>query len=400
MVEADTGFLLICSMLVFIMTPGLALFYGGLLRKKNVISMFAMCFVTIAVVGLVWFLLGYSLAFSPSIWNGFIGGFNFIAMSNVSFANPYIIYSADIQHIVYMIFQLMFAVITAAIIASPFVERVKFSSFIVFIVIWLLIVYAPIAHWVWGDGGWLKGLGALDFAGGTVVHVNAGFSALAIALVIKQRRGYPKDIGEPSNIPYVLLGTGLLWLGWFGFNGGSALQANGIAALAIVNTMFSACAAGVVWLILFWIRTGKASTLALATGILAGLVGVTPAAGFVEPWAAVVIGMCVSAICFLALNLRAKSRVDESLDAWSVHGVGGMWGALATGIFAAVGATGVIAGNPGQIWIQLIDILATMGYAFGVSFALAWILKKTIGLRVTPDEEYIGLDITQHGEKL
>jgi len=399
MAEADTAFLLICSVLVFIMTPGLALFYGGLLRKKNIISMFAMCFVAIAVVGVVWFLLGYSLAFSPNFLGGFIGGLNFASMANVSFMNPGI-YSPAIQDMVYMIFQLMFAVITAAIIASPFVERVKFSSFIVFIALWVLLVYAPIAHWVWGDGGWLKGLGALDFAGGTVVHVNAGFSALAIALVIKQRRGYPKDLGEPSNIPYVLLGTGLLWLGWFGFNGGSSLQANGIAALAMVNTMFSACAAGFVWLILFWIKTGKASTLALATGILAGLVAVTPAAGFVEPWEAVVIGMCVSVICFVALNLRSKSRVDESLDAWSVHGVGGLWGALATGIFASIGAAGLIAGNPGQILIQLIDILATMGYAFGVSFGLAWVLKKTIGLRVNPDEEYIGLDISQHGEKL
>jgi len=399
MAGADIAFILICTGLVFIMTPGLALFYGGLLRKKNVISMYAMCFVSIALVGLLWFVLGYSLAFSPDILMGFLGGLNFFALNGITIGY-YPIYSTEIPHLLFIVFQMMFAIITVAIIASPFVERVKFSSFMLYIALWLLLIYAPIAHWVWGAGGWLKDLGALDFAGGTVVHVNAGFSALAIAVVIKPRRGYQKEPMEPSNIPSVLLGTGLLMLGWFGFNGGSALLANETAVLAMFNTMLAACAAGFIWLILFWAKTGKASTLALATGILAGLVAVTPAAGFVEPWAALIIGMGASAICFFALRLRSKSQIDESLDAWSVHGVGGIWGAIAVGIFAAVGATGLITGNPGQILIQLVGVLGTMGYAFGVSLALAWILKKTIGLRVSPEEEYLGLDITQHGEKI
>lgn len=399
MAGADIAFILACTGLVFIMTPGLALFYGGLLRKKNVISMYAMCFVSIALVGLLWFVLGYSLAFSPDILKGFLGGFNFFALTGIT-TGYYPIYSTEIPHLLFIVFQMMFAIITVAIIASPFVERVKFSSFMLFIALWLLLIYAPIAHWVWGAGGWLRDLGALDFAGGTVVHVNAGFSALAIAVVIKPRQGYRKEPMEPSNIPSVLLGTGLLMLGWFGFNGGSALLANETAVLAMFNTMLAACAAGFIWLILFWAKTGKASTLALATGILAGLVAVTPAAGFVEPWAALVIGMGASVICFFALRLRSKSQIDESLDAWSVHGVGGIWGAIAVGIFAAVGATGLITGNPGQILIQLVGVLGTMGYAFGVSLALAWILKKTIGLRVSPEEEYLGLDITQHGEKI
>ncbi|MDD1776688.1 MAG: ammonium transporter [Candidatus Helarchaeota archaeon] len=399
MASADIAFLLICTGLVFIMTPGLALFYGGLLRKKNIISMYAMCFVSIALIGLLWFLVGYSLAFAPGLLNGFLGGFDFLALVGIN-TGYYPIYSTEIPHLLFIVFQMMFAIITVAIIASPFVERVKFSSFMVYIALWLLLIYAPIAHWVWGAGGWLRDLGALDFAGGTVVHVNAGFSALAIAFVIKPRRGYQKEPMEPSNIPSVLLGTGLLMLGWFGFNGGSALLANETAVLAMFNTMLAACAAGFLWLILFWAKTGKASTLALATGILAGLVAVTPAAGFVEPWAALVIGMGASAICFFALRLRSKSQIDESLDAWSVHGVGGIWGAIAVGIFASLGATGLITGNPGQILIQLIGILSTMGYSFGVSLALAWILKKTIGLRVTAEEEYLGLDITQHGERI
>lgn len=399
MASADIAFLLICTGLVFIMTPGLALFYGGLLRKKNIISMYAMCFVSIVLIGLLWFLLGYSLAFAPGMFNGFIGGFNFFALIGIN-TGYYPIYSMEIPHLLFIVFQMMFAIITVAIIASPFVERVKFSSFMLFIMLWLLLIYSPIAHWVWGDGGWLREIGALDFAGGTVVHVNAGFSALAIALVIKPRQGYQREPMEPSNIPSVLLGTGLLMLGWFGFNGGSALLANETAVLAMFNTMLAACAAGFIWLILFWAKTGKASTLALATGILAGLVAVTPAAGFVEPWAAMIIGMCASAICFFALRLRSKSQIDESLDAWSVHGVGGIWGALATGIFATIGTTGLISGNSGQILIQTLGILATMGYSFGVSLGLAWIVKKTIGLRVKPEEEYIGLDISQHGEKI
>ncbi len=400
MAGADIAFVLICTGLVFIMTPGLALFYGGLVRKKNLISMFAMCFISIVVVGVLWFVCAYSLAFAPDLGGaGFLGGVNFVGMLNVGMGD-YAVYSVEIPHMLFMVFQLMFAIITVAIVSSPFVERAKFSTFIVFICIWLLLVYSPVAHWVWGDGGWLKSLGALDFAGGTVVHINAGFSALAIALVIKPRKGYQKEPMEPSNIPYVLLGLGLLWLGWFGFNGGSALAANSTAVLAMVNTFFASCAAGVMWLAIDWWRTGKASMLALGTGVLAGLVAVTPAAGFVESWAALLIGFGAGGVCYFVLSWRVKSRVDESLDAWAIHGIGGIWGALATGIFAVIGATGVITGNPGQLWIQAVGVIVTVGYSFAITFVIIWILNKTMGLRVTPEEEYIGLDISQHGEKI
>ncbi len=399
MTAADTAFILICTGLVFIMTPGLAFFYGGLLRKKNVISMMAMCFISIVVVGLFWFFFGYSLAFAPDAGGGFVGNLDFFALIGVG-TGAYAVYSVEIPHMLFMVFQLMFAVITVAIVASPFAERAKFSSFIVFIIIWLLLVYSPVAHWVWGDGGWLSSMGALDFAGGTVVHINAGFSALAIALVIKPRKGYKKEPMEPSKIPYVLLGAALLWLGWFGFNGGSALAANETAVLAMFNTFMASCAAGGVWLIIGWFKTGKASVLGLVTGVLAGLVAVTPAAGFIEPWAALVIGAVVGVICYFALSLRTKSKVDESLDAFAVHGVGGIWGAIATGIFATVGATSLLTGNVGQIWIQTVGVLVTVGYSFVVSFVLAFVINKIMGLRVKADEEYIGLDLSQHGEKL
>jgi Amt family ammonium transporter len=400
MAGADIAFIFVCTGLVFIMTPALALFYGGLVRKKNMLSTFAMCFISIVVVGILWFIVGYSLAFAPDLGGaGFIGGFNFFSMIGVD-TGFYAVYSVEIPHLLFMMFQLMFAIITVAIVASPFVERAKFSTFIIFISLWLILVYSPIAHWVWGDGGWLGILGALDFAGGTVVHINAGFSALAIALVIKPRKGYNKEPMEPSNIPYVLLGLGLLWLGWFGFNGGSALAANGTAVLAMFNTFLASCAAGVVWLAIDWWRTGRASMLALGTGVLAGLVAITPAAGFVESWAALPIGFGAGAACYLVLSWRTKSRIDESLDAFSVHGVGGIWGALATGIFATVGATGVIVGNAGQLWLQAVGVMVTIVYSFAVTFGLIWILNKTIGLRVTADEEYIGLDLSQHGEKV
>jgi len=312
----------------------------------------------------------------------------------------YAVYSSEIPHLLYMTFQMMFAIITVAIISSPFVERTKFSSFIVFIILWLLFVYSPIAHWVWGDGGWLKMLGALDFAGGTVVHINAGFSALAIAFVIKPRRGYKEEPMEPSNIPYVLLGLGLLWLGWFGFNGGSALIVNEVAIIAVFNIFIASCAAGAIWLSIDWLKTGESSTLALGTGILAGLVAITPAAGYVQPWAALLIGCVAGGLCYFTMRFRLKSRIDESLDAWAVHGVGGIWGAIATGIFASIGVSGLIIGNSYQVLLQIIGIVATILYSFIVSFVISWILKKLIGLRVSLDEEYIGLDITQHGEKI
>lgn len=398
MAGADIAFILICTGLVFIMTPGLAFFYGGLLRKKNVINMMAMCFVSIAIVSVMWFFIAYSLAFAPDVGGGFIGGFNFIALFGVG-TDSYATYSDAMPHMLFMAFQLMFAIITVAIIASPFSERVNFGAFCIFISIWLIVVYSPIAHWVWGDGGWLKTLGALDFAGGTVVHINVGFAALAVALVIGPRQGYHKEPMEASSIPYVLLGMGLLWLGWFGFNGGSALAANEIAVLAMFNTHLAASVAAFVWMIIEYSKTGKFSTVGLASGALAGLVAVTPAAGFVEPWAALIIGAISSPICFIVLSWRSKSKVDESLDAISIHGTGGIWGAIATGIFATVGASSALTGNPGQVLIQLVGVIMTIIYAFTVTFALAWIINKLIGFRVPAEMEYVGLDVSQHGEK-
>ena len=399
MSQADISFILFCTALVFIMTPALAFFYGGLLRKKNVINMMAMCFVSIAIVSVMWFFIAYSLAFGPDMVGGFIGGFDFIFLAGVG-RYPYDVYSEDIPHMLFMVFQLMFAIITVAIIASPFSERVNFGAFCIFISIWLIIVYSPIAHWVWGDGGWLGALGALDFAGGTVVHINVGFAALAVALVLGPREGYQKEPMEPSNIPYILLGTGLLWLGWFGFNGGSALAANDIAVLAMFNTHLAASGGAFVWMMIEYFKTHKFSMLGLASGALAGLVAVTPAAGFVEPWAALIIGASSSIVCFFVLSWRSNSKIDESLDAISIHGTGGIWGAILTGVFATVGASGVILGNFEQLWIQIIGVGATIAYAFVVTFILAWIIDKTIGFRVPFEVEYVGLDIAQHGEKI
>jgi Amt family ammonium transporter len=400
MAAADIALIFVCTGLVFIMTPGLAFFYGGLVRKKNVLSMMAKNMMVIALVTIIWFLGAYSLAFAPG--TGFIGGIDYLGFANVWFA-PNLSYSADIPHILYAMFQLMFAIITVAIVASPFAERVKFGSFLLFAGVWLVLVYSPVAHWVWGVDGWLKSMGALDFAGGTVVHINAGFSTLAVALVIGPRKGYKKEPMEPASVPYVILGAGLLWLGWFGFNGGSALAANEIAVLAMFNTNLAACAAGFVWVLIGYAKTGKSSLLGFVTGALAGLVAITPAAGYVPTWAALVIGLVVGALCYSTVLIRGRSKVDESLDAWAVHGCGGLWGALATGIFAAAivpGAVGLIAGNAYQLWIQSIGAIVTMVYSFVVTYLIVWVIKKTRGLRVKDEEEYVGLDITQHGEKL
>lgn len=396
---ADIAFILSCTGLVFLMTPGLAFFYGGLLRKKNIINMMAMCFVSIAVVSVLWFFVGYSLAFAPDAGGGFIGGLDFFGLIGVG-RESYAIYSDGIPHLLYMTFQLMFAIITVAIIASPFAERVNFKAFLIFISLWLIFVYSPIAHWVWGDGGWLKMMGALDFAGGTVVHINVGFASLAVAIVIGPRKGYQEEPMDPSNVPYVLLGTGLLWVGWFGFNGGSALAANDIAVLAMFNTHLAASTAALVWMIIEYYKSGKFSTLGLATGGLAGLVAITPAAGFVEPWAALIIGMVVSCICYVTLHWRSKSKIDETLDAWAVHGWGGIWGAIAVGIFASVGAAGLVSGNPGQVWIQIVGVIVTIGYTFTVTFVIAKIIDKLVGLRASEEEEYLGLDQASHGEKI
>ena len=403
MAAADIALLFVCTGFVFIMTPGLAFFYGGLVRKKNVLSMMAKNMMVIALVTIIWFLGAYSFAFAPG--TGFIGGIDYLGYNNVWFP-PNTSYSGDLPHLLYSMFQLMTAIITVAIVASPFAERVKFGSFLLFAGVWLILVYAPIAHWVWGVDGWLKTMapsGILDFAGGTVVHVNAGFSALAVALVIGPRKGYRKEPMEPASVPYVVLGMGLLWFGWLGFNGGSALAANEIAVLAIFNTNLAACAAGFIWVVIGRAKTGKSSLLGFLTGALAGLVAITPAAGYVPIWAALVIGLVVGGLCYATVLFRGRSKIDESLDAWAVHGCGGLWGVIATGIFAAgivPGAVGLIAGNAYQLWTQTIGAIVTMVYSFVVTYIIAWIINKTRGLRVKDEEEYVGLDITQHGEKI
>ena len=401
MTAADIAFIFVCTGLVFLMTPGLAFFYGGLVRKKNVLSMMAKNFVIIALVSIVWFISAYSEGFATG--TGFIGGMSYFGFMGVGW-DPNAAYSSEIPQILYAAYQLMFAIITVAIIASAVAERVKFSSFLVFATAWLLLVYSPIAHWVWGAGGWLKTLGALDFAGGTVVHVNCGFAALALAIVIGPRKNYKKEPMEPSNIPYVLLGLGILWIGWFGFNGGSELAADPRAGQALLNTHMSACVAGFVWMCIGWKQTGKASLLGFATGALAGLVAITPAAGFVPTWASLVIGAGAGGLCYFTLLFRNnRTKIDESLDAWAVHGCGGVWGAIATGIFATIaigGTSGLIEGNAYQVWIQVVDVMATMVYSFVVTFVIAWVINKIMGLRVKDSEEYVGLDITQHGETL
>ncbi len=395
---ADISFVIICTALVFIMTPGLAFFYGGLLRKKNMVNMMAMCFVSIAIVSVLWFFIAYSLAFAPDVGGGLIGSFKFVGLMRVELGTNSA-YSDDIPHMLYMAFQLMFAIITVAIIASPFSERVNFGAFCIFISIWLIFVYSPIAHWVWGEGGFLGAIGCLDFAGGTVVHINVGFASLAVALVIGPREGYRKEPMEPNNIPYVLLGAALLWIGWFGFNGGSALGANNIAVLAMFNTHLAASMGALTWMLIEYFKTGKFSTLGMASGVLAGLVAITPAAGFVAPVFALIIGGLSSVVCFIVLSWRTSSKIDESLDAISIHGTGGILGAILTGVFAGIGASGAVLGNWEQVWIQLIGVAVTVVYAFVATFIIAFIIDKTIGFRVSPEEEYVGLDITLHGEK-
>lgn len=392
--SGDTAFILICTALVMLMTPGVGLFYGGMVRKKNLISMIALAFIAFALVTIQWTFVGYSLAFGSDI-GGFIGGLDFLGLNGVGMEGD------GIPDLLFMVFQLVFAGLTLAILTSGIAERIKLSSFIIFGLLWTTLVYDPLAHWAWG-GGWAASLGALDFAGGTVVHISSGFGALALALVIGKRAGFGQYSMEPHNIPMTLLGGALLWFGWFGFNAGSALAANGLAASAFVVTNISAAAGALAWMGASWIN-GKPSSLGMISGGIAGLVAITPAAGFVNPMAAIVIGVVAGLLCYAALLFRVRKGLDESLDAWAIHGMGGLWGALATGIFATAaigGVDGLIYGNPGQFVIQAIDAFVAMGYAFGVTFILAKLVDMTIGLRVTEEEEYVGLDISQHGESI
>lgn len=388
----DTAFILICTAMVMLMTPGVGLFYGGMVRNKNVISMIAMSFIAFAIVTIQWVTAGYSLAFGPDI-SGFIGNLEHFGLNGVGLDGE------GIPDMLFMVFQLVFAGVTLAILTSGVAERIKLSSFIVLGVLWTTLVYDPLAHWAWG-GGWASQLGALDFAGGTVVHISSGFGALALALVIGKRSGFGKFSMEAENISLTLIGGALLWFGWFAFNSGSALAANGLAANAFVVTNISAASGALTWMLASWAK-GKPSSLGMVSGAVAGLVAITPACGFVGPMAAIAIGGTAGVLCYRMLLFRVKKGLDESLDAWAIHGMGGLWGALATGIFATAsigGVNGLIYGNVDQFLIQALDAGVAISYAFVVTYIIALIVDKTMGLRVTETEEYVGLDISQHGE--
>jgi Amt family ammonium transporter len=398
---ANTAFVLVSAALVLFMTPGLALFYGGMVRGKNVLGTLMQNFIIIALIGVQWAIFGYSLAFGPTM-NGIIGNLSWLGLAGVG-AEPFKAYSETIPHGAFMVFQMMFAIITPALITGAWAERMKFSSFLIFIVLWATLVYDPVAHWVWGDGGWLKGLGALDFAGGTVVHINAGVAALAAVLVMGKREGYGKEAFIPHNLPMTVLGAGMLWFGWFGFNAGSALAADGLATSAFVATQLGACGATLSWVIVEWIFRGKPTTLGAASGAVAGLVAITPAAGFVGPMSAILIGLGAGCLCYLAVLAKPKLGYDDSLDVVGVHGVGGVWGALATGLFACkavnpAGADGLFFGNPAQLGIQFVAVLTTLLYSFIISWILLKIVDAIMGLRVDKADEIAGLDITEHQE--
>jgi len=395
----DTAFLLISTALVMLMTPGLALFYGGLVRNKNVLGTIVHSFISLGLVTIVWVLWGYSFSFGTDI-GGVIGGLDFLGLKGVSMEpGPF---ADTIPHLVFMVFQCMFAIITPALIVGAFAERIKFKAFLLFTFLWATFVYTPLAHWVWG-GGWLGQLGALDFAGGAVVHMSSGFSALAAALIIGRRRGYGIRAYIPHNLPLTILGAGLLWFGWFGFNAGSALAANGLAANAFVTTHIAAAAAALSWLFVEWSHRGKPTTLGAASGAVAGLVVITPGAGFVGPMAALIIGALGGAICYGGVLFKEKLRYDDALDVVGIHGLGGIWGALATGFFASKainpnGADGLFFGNPGQLWIQFISIVATVLFVFIMSLIILKLIDMTVGLRVTEEDEIQGLDLSQHSE--
>lgn len=398
----DTAWVLISAALVLLMTPGLAFFYGGLVRKKNMLSVLMQCFMLMCVITLQWVLVGYSLSFGPGI-KGIIGSLSWAGLQGVGIT-PFPDYSATIPHQAFMIFQAMFAIITPGLILGAFAERLKFSAFVVFSLLWATFVYDPVCHWVWGLGGFLRDSGALDFAGGTVVHINAGVAALACAIVLGKRKGYPRHMSPPHNLPFAVLGASILWFGWFGFNGGSALGANGLATSALVVTHIAAAAAGLTWVLLEWKINSRPTMLGMITGLVGGLVAITPAAGFVGPIDAIWIGVGVSVICyFFVAVVKIRFGYDDSLDAFGVHGVGGIWGALATGLWASkavnpAGNNGLFYGNPELLLIQLKAVLVTIVYSFIVSFALLKLVDAFMGLRVSEDEERIGLDLTQHRE--
>lgn len=400
--SGDTAWLLISAALVMLMTPALAFFYGGLVRRKNMLSVLMQCLMILCLISLQWVVFGYSLSFGPDK-GSLIGGLDWAFLRGVGM-EPNADYAATVPHQVFMMFQMMFAVITPALIIGAFAERMKFSALCVFTLLWATFVYDPVAHWVWGIGGFMRQWGALDFAGGTVVHINAGMTALAAALVLGRRQGYPDGISPPHNLPFAVLGAGLLWFGWFGFNAGSALGSGGLAGSAFMATHIAAATAGVTWALLDWYKHKKPTTLGMITGVVGGLVSITPAAGFVTPVGAICIGIGAGVIPWLSVTyIKAALGYDDTLDAFGVHGVGGIWGAIATGVFATkavnpAGADGLLYGNPVLLWVQVKAVVLTMIYSFVVGVALLKLVDVLMKLRVGEHEERVGLDLTLHRE--
>ncbi|MBN2418013.1 MAG: ammonium transporter [Deltaproteobacteria bacterium] len=394
----DTVFVLISAALVMLMTPGLALFYGGMVRNKNVLGTIMQSFILLGIITIEWVLIGYSMSFGPDI-GGIIGNLDFFALKDVGMDPKE---GSTIPHLAFMIFQCMFAILTPALITGAFAERMKFSAFLIFSLLWAVLVYNPLCHWAWG-GGWMGSDGALDFAGGTVVHISSGSAALIAALMIGKRKGYGSARYIPHNLPMTIIGTGLLWFGWFGFNAGSALACNGLAANAFVVTHISSAVAALTWVLAEWIHSGKPTTLGAASGAVAGLVAITPACGYVSPVSSIIIGGVAGVLCFGGIMLKGKLGYDDSLDVVGIHGIGGIWGALATGLFASKAinsgaADGLFYGNPGQLWTQFISVIATMAFSFVMTFIIMKVIDLTVGLRVSPEDEERGLDISLHNE--
>ncbi len=398
----DTAWLLTSSALVLAMTaPGLAIFYGGMVRKKNALGTMLQSFVILCLISVQWVLWGYTLAFGPDKGH-VIGGLDWLGLIGVGL-DPNADYGATVPHQAFMVFQLMFAVITPALITGAFAERMKFSAFLVFVLLWATFIYDPLAHWVWAVGGWLRNLGALDFAGGTVVHISSGVAGLACAVVLGKRHGHGNEAMPPHNLPLTIIGASMLWFGWFGFNAGSAVASGALATSAFVVTNTATAAAALAWMVAEWMYTGKPTALGAASGAVAGLVAITPASGFVGPLSSIWIGIGAGVICYAAVVLKGKLGYDDALDAFGIHGVGGSWGALATGLFASkainsAGADGLFFGNPGQLVTQFVAVLASWVFAFVGTYVILKVVDVLIGLRVTKDEEVTGLDLTQHNE--
>lgn len=399
----DTAWVLTSTALVMAMTvPGLALFYAGMVRSKNTLGTIMQSFIILCLISLQWVLWGYSLAFGPDKGH-LIGGLEWLGLNGVGL-DPNADYAATIPHQAFMVFQMMFAVITPALITGAFAERMKFSGFLIFTLLWATFIYDPLAHWVWAVGGWVRNLGALDFAGGTVVHISSGASALACAIVLRKRLGYGKEHMVPHNLPMTILGASLLWFGWFGFNAGSAVASGALATSAFVVTNTAAAAAALAWLVVEWMYRGKPTVLGAASGAVAGLVAITPASGFVGPLSSIVIGLGAGVLCYLAVLWKAKLGYDDALDVVGIHGVGGVWGALATGLFAskainAAGADGLFYGNPGQFGIQAVAVVISVGFAFVGTFVILKLIDGFTGLAVSEEEERMGLDLSQHDER-